>query len=89
MITSLLNADEELEWKEIEAGYRYQQFMFDHPKLVKFWDVWLTIKFWPLFLVCKIKGHDLVDNGYATPDSGCIQMDCRRCGYSYPTHWLY
>ena len=39
--------------------------------------------------ICAIKGHDLEDSGYGSPESGCIRMGCRRCGYSYPTHWLY
>lgn len=47
------------------------------------------ISFFPKVLVCSIRGHKLVDCGYATPDSGCIQMMCNRCGYTYPTHWLY
>ena len=40
---------------------------------------------------CKDAGQhlDLVDNGYATPDSGCIAMSCRHCGHEFPTHWLY
>ena len=41
-------------------------------------------------LPCVITGHhDLVDDGYATPDSGCIRMGCDRCGWSWPTTWLY
>lgn len=40
-------------------------------------------------LHCRISGHDLVDEGFAGPDSGCIEMVCKRCGYCYPTQWLY
>lgn len=40
-------------------------------------------------VVCLVRGHDLVDNGYATRESGCINVECQRCGYSYGTQWLY
>jgi hypothetical protein len=39
---------------------------------------------------CEHMGHlDLVDDGYAGPDSGCISMSCRSCGKSWPTDYLY
>jgi len=44
---------------------------------------------WKNILVCKIKGHDLEDRGCATPETGYIDMTCRRCGFSYPRHILY
>jgi hypothetical protein len=31
-------------------------------------------------LICKWKGHDIVDRGYGGPDSGCMDHECRRCG---------
>ena len=40
-------------------------------------------------LVCKFRGHEWEDEGWATPDSGCIDMVCQRCGYSPGRHWLY
>lgn len=39
--------------------------------------------------VCACVGHKLVDSGYGGPDSGCIDIGCSRCGFSYPTHHLY
>lgn len=39
--------------------------------------------------VCKLKGHRWVDESFAEPDSGCIDMSCSRCGYSPGVHWLY
>ena len=86
MITSLLEADMAEQYK-----YYYDlEWMQKHPKLYRIVDIWLFICYWVMFnTVCRIKGHDLVDEGYATPDSGCINMSCKRCGYSWPTHWLY
>jgi hypothetical protein len=40
-------------------------------------------------VICRAFDHDLADEGYATPEHGCIQMTCQRCGYAYPTTWLY
>jgi hypothetical protein len=31
---------------------------------------------------CK---HEFVDEGYATPESGCIDMVCKKCGMSHRT----
>ena len=39
-------------------------------------------------LVCRVKGHDWQDNSYGGPETGCIDMDCRRCGYGFH-HTLY
>ena len=33
--------------------------------------------------ICEWQGHELVDEGYAGPDSGCIDIVCRRCGWNY------
>lgn len=41
-----------------------------------------------LYETCRREGHDLIDEGYAGPDSGAIDMTCVRCGYSYH-HQLY
>jgi hypothetical protein len=38
---------------------------------------------------CALLGHDWTDEGWASPDSGCISMCCRRCGRGEPTVWLY
>ena len=40
-------------------------------------------------LVCRLFGHKLTDCGYAGPESGCIDICCVRCGFSYERHWLY
>ena len=39
--------------------------------------------------VCAVVGHKLVDNGYAGPDSGCIDIECARCGWSFGRTVLY
>lgn len=41
------------------------------------------------YLWCAKRGHDLVDEGYAGPESGCIDMTCRKCGFSYGRKYLY
>ena len=46
---------------------------------------WIRIS----WLWCKVFGHNLVDEGYATPDSGCIAVVCKRCGQSWGRTWLY
>jgi hypothetical protein len=38
--------------------------------------------------ICKIKGHDWHEDGYCGPDSGAIDMECKRCGESHH-HQLY
>ena len=38
--------------------------------------------------ICKYKGHDLEDHGYAGPDHGEMDMYCKRCGESW-RHVLY
>lgn len=30
-------------------------------------------------IVCKVIGHDLEDQGYGTPETGCIHVVCNRC----------
>ena len=48
--------------------------------------------FWiPRFnpLVCLLFGHKLRDYGFAGSDSGCVDIGCERCGFSYERHWLY
>lgn len=32
---------------------------------------------------CATEGHRIVDNSYGGPDSGCIDLECRRCGWSH------
>jgi hypothetical protein len=39
-------------------------------------------------LHCEWSGHELVDNSYGGPDSGCMAMHCSRCGWSFH-HTLY
>ena len=51
--------------------------------------MWSGVKMLFLRIVCRIYGHDWEDLGYATPESGCIDMVCKRCGYGPGAHWLY
>jgi hypothetical protein len=36
-------------------------------------------------LRCLLTDHKLQDNSYGGPDSGCIDLNCRRCGRNYHT----
>jgi len=62
-----------------------------HPTRVYVWreSIVRNIELFASSLVCRVRGHDLEDEGYASPERGCIRMTCARCGYQYPTHWLY
>lgn len=33
--------------------------------------------------ICDREGHKIQDNGYGGPDSGCVHLDCLRCGWSH------
>lgn len=34
-------------------------------------------------LICEKEGHDWVDNSYGGPESGCVDLECRRCHQSH------
>ncbi len=36
-----------------------------------------------LGLVCRVRGHDMVDHSHGGPDSGYESAECRRCGWGY------
>ena len=40
-------------------------------------------------VVCAVVGHKWQDNGYAGPDSGCIDIGCARCGWDRGRTVLY
>lgn len=40
-------------------------------------------------LVCRLREHDLADVGYCTPEHGCIDIVCQRCGWSAGRTWLF
>jgi hypothetical protein len=64
------------EWKQdctytpIEYQVSFLEFLF--------YAVIHHLKFW----YCSKVGHKLIDEGYANPESGCIDMVCQRCGWS-------
>lgn len=58
------------------------------PLAWKMYDAWSRLKICVDILSCAFGGHDLVDNSYGGPDSGCVAMSCRRCGWSFH-HTLY
>ena len=39
-------------------------------------------------MICRFLDHDFEDHGYAGPESGCIDVECKRCGYGF-REWLY
>ena len=48
------------------------------------WDVSRALCVW----ICERRGHYLEDCSTAGPDSGSIDLECKRCGYTYH-HSLY
>lgn len=69
-----------------EWEWKHPRLRFLGRTVSLFWSIVSAIRCIP----CLITGeHDLVDEGYANPECGCISIGCRRCGYYYPTHWLY
>lgn len=32
---------------------------------------------------CAEHGHQIVDDSYGGPDSGCVDLHCTRCGFSH------
>lgn len=53
----------------------------ENPSVLNFLFMNFKYKYWDL--VCKLKGHDWVDNSYGNPETGCIEMECKRCGYYF------
>jgi len=47
------------------------------------YGVWCWLFIARDIIVCEAWGHDMVGEGYGTPDSGCDAGYCRRCGWSY------
>lgn len=37
------------------------------------------------WIPCWALGHDIVDQSYGGPDSGCMAGYCKRCGFAYHT----
>lgn len=50
--------------------------------------LWTIVKQLKTLTKCKIYGHDMVDNSYAGPDTGCVDLACTRCGWDH-TQILY
>jgi hypothetical protein len=63
-----------------------------HPHLT--FTGWVMLQFWwdvrwrCTLLVCRLFDHDWEDDSYGGPDSGCMAMHCKRCGFSWH-HTLY
>ena len=63
------------------GAYRYYN---EHKK----WNPWICyflaiksiISNWISRLVCKIKGHKIIDRSSVSPDSGNMDHSCVRCG---------
>lgn len=45
--------------------------------------IWSYISFGFLELICKFRGHNLVDDSVCGPDSGNMDHHCSRCGQSW------
>lgn len=89
MITTLLDADEREMEELFEADMQEQKLALEHPRLYRLLEAYWFCKYRVLYAYCMLFKHKWEDNGFATPDSGCIRMQCRRCGHAEPIHWLY
>lgn len=45
---------------------------------------WWVRHGWKL-LVCRMRGHKIVDHSYGGPDTGCVDVECTRCGQNWYT----
>jgi hypothetical protein len=68
-------------------AHHQQEAYYEKKSKVKFAFDYLVHAF--KVVICAFIGHDVVDYGYAGPDSGCIDMQCKRCGVSLGHQWLY
>lgn len=50
--------------------------------------VYYPIKQYILYSICEHTHHDWEEHGYAGPESGAIDMECKRCGHNIH-HQLY
>lgn len=87
----LLDYDDREYCAEAEAAYKAQDRYMNHPWYARLSDVWAWAYYvwaWAYYTVvintfCRWKGHDIVDESYGGPDSGCMAGYCKRCGFSY------
>jgi hypothetical protein len=80
-------------WKTFEEQYEldiYLRLKPRGPKII-FAIKYIIISIKRLYcdILCKFKGHKWQDEGNVTPESGYIEMCCKRCGYSHPKEYLF
>jgi hypothetical protein len=78
---SLLDADVREFDSTMEDSYRYQQWLFDHPKIAEI-QFWLQQKIGWLMehTICKWFGCKIEMEGHADGDSGYEDWWCTHCG---------
>jgi len=76
-------------WEDAKMNAGYEIVMMNSKKpnwlllvINLFWSLYYMAITTILYQICLRYGHDLVDEGYAGPDSGAIDMVCKRCGWS-------
>lgn len=65
------------------------RFVFRHHECCPQLSPFAALSLFCSRIVCFIYGHDLHDDGFAGPDSGCIDINCHRCGAGEGRRWLY
>ena len=72
------------------AVWEYTMDHRSHPKLRAFVDEvnpwsWWRVKEIVGTRICKLRGQHVWgdDTGYAGPDSGAVEMECKCCGYGF------
>lgn len=89
ILTSLLNADEDLFKQEQEEFSRYMSRQMLYPK---FYACYARLQYYWYKLIektiCKRYGHNIdCDASWATPDSGGESFYCKRCGDGWTNYY--
>jgi len=80
-----------VEYTNFKMGQYYSRGM-DECKVPEIFDPFIfamdIIHYKYLQFICTYKGHDWEDNSHASPESGNMDMYCKRCGETFH-HILY
>lgn len=77
-------------WKELRQAYSYETYFahldgYTYTLLHFVWEFFIQL--YCLRFVCRVRGHDIVNDGWAGPESGGEDMHCTRCDWSF--HHIY
>jgi len=75
--------------KDYELYFTFDMRQYSKEHFLVIFYLWYTLRDFYKYLQIQICNHDFVDEGYATRESGCIEIVCSKCGYSANTVILY